>query len=110
MADPISTELVAAAKLTGWSAAGAFIYHRFRPARTWMELALSASSCVLMGLIFTHPVMHFFSLNAAYVGAVGALLGLFGQALVAGVLKGIELFDFRNLVPGGKADVDVEPK
>jgi hypothetical protein len=42
--------------------------------------------------------------------AAGATLGLFGQALVAGVLKGIEHFDFRSLVPGGNADVDVEPK
>lgn len=110
MADYVDPDLLAAAKLTGWSAAGAFIYHRFRPARNWAELAFSASSCVLMGLIFTHPVMHFFTLDPAYVGAVGATLGLFGQALVAGVLKGIEHFDFRSLVPGGNADVDVEPK
>lgn len=110
MADYVNPDLLAAAKLTGWSAAGAFIYHRFRPARNWAELAFSASSCVLMGLIFTHPVMRFFTLDPAYVGAVGATLGLFGQALVAGALKGIERFDFRNLVPGGGSAAEPSAK
>ena len=110
MADHLSADLVATAKLTGWSAAGAFIYHRFWHAKTWREFALSAMSCILMGLIFTHPVMDFFNLSPSYVGAVGACLGLFGQALVASVLRGIERFDFRSLIPvKGQADVDVEP-
>ena len=102
MAADFDPQLVAQIKVGASAFAGGIIYHAMRPAKTWPKLLVGLMSNVLCGVVFTAPVMHYFSIDQSLAGGVGAVLGLFGLAIAGGILKAVEQFNFGALVKGGK--------
>jgi hypothetical protein len=102
MDNVIPPEIVALAKAGLAPLGGAIIYHAIRPAKTLGKFVTNATACVLCGLLFTAPVLHWFGISPAFAGGVGAGLGLCGLVIASGVIRALERLDFGVFLPKAK--------
>lgn len=82
--------------------AGGVMFHALRPAASVVGLLTRMTASVLAGLVFTDPVMIYFSIGSDFVWGVGALIGLCGLSVAHGVLRAVEKFDFTAFFKGAK--------
>lgn len=68
----------------------------FRPAASFIKTAWLLFGCITCGFYGTPVVMRWWSLDADYVGAVGASIGFIGLSVAEAALRSADKLDLRE--------------
>jgi hypothetical protein len=68
----------------------------FRPAATFLKTVWLLFGCMTCGYYGTPLVMHWWTLDSSYVGAVGASIGFIGLSVAEAALRSADKLDLRE--------------
>lgn len=89
---------LAHAKLAFAAFCGGMTRLLFRPAASFLKTIWLLFGCVTCGYYGTPVVMHWWGLDEAYAGALGAAIGFIGLSLAEAALRGADKMDLKDFL------------
>lgn len=83
-------------------ALGAFVYGCLRPAKTLKGILVQYAAGAISAQYLSVPFIDYFAVPMGYQNFVIFSVGVFGLAVVGGILSAVENYDFTKLLPGKK--------